>query len=66
MKLKPFGHGGSAIEHGDLQHHIGWIEALALDEEDNLPVSGRGAKTKRWERVHDALEILREVEGLSA
>lgn len=66
MKLKPFGHGGSAIEHGDLQHHIGWLEALARDEEQNLPTSGRGPKQKRWELVQDALEILREVEGLSA
>lgn len=59
-KLKPFGAGGSSIQHGDLAHHIGWIEALASDEEENIPASGRGAKAKRLAKVHDALQLLNE------
>jgi hypothetical protein len=64
MKLKPFGSGGSAIEHGDLEFHIGWIEALVRDEEQN--VTGKGPKAKRLEKVQEALALLHEAAGLSA
>lgn len=57
-KLKPFGAGGTAIDHGDLAHHVGWIEALASDEENNLPDSHRGPKVKRYEKIEDALALL--------
>ena len=63
--LLPFGHGGRAIEHGDLEHHLGWIEALARDEESNVRAAN-GPKAERLKKVEEALELLREATGLSA
>ncbi len=57
--MKPFGHGGSAIEHGGLAHHLGWLEALASDEEENVK-SQRGPKARRLAKVQDALQLLNE------
>jgi hypothetical protein len=59
-RLRPFGYGGTSIGYGDLAHHIGWIEALATDEEENLSTSGRGPKAKRHELVTDALDKLNQ------
>ena len=57
--MKPFGAGGSAIDHGSLSHHIGWIEALASDEEATIK-SWRGKKAKRLEKVQEAIALLYE------
>lgn len=59
MKLRPFGEGGRSIEQGDLALHVGWIEALATEEEENFNDS-RGAKYKRWCKVQDAIQLLNE------
>lgn len=59
MKLKPFGDGGQAISRGDLARHVGWIEALANDEEENFSNS-RGLKYTRWCKVQDASQLLNE------
>jgi hypothetical protein len=58
MSLRKFGHGGSAIEHGDLSFHVGWLDQLANDEEANF--DGPGPKQKRWEKVMDAIQLLTE------
>jgi hypothetical protein len=55
--IRPFGHGGSAIEHGGLSHHLGWLEALAEDEEENL-TSYDEAKAKRHMLVREAIDLL--------
>ena len=57
--MNAFGHGGQAINHGSLSLHIGWIEALASDEEETIK-SWNGKKAKRLEKVQRALELLYE------
>lgn len=57
--LKPFGHGGTSLNHGDLNFHIGWIEALVMDEEDR-EMAFRGPRAKRLERVQEALGLLNQ------
>ena len=59
MKLKSFGAGGTSIENGDLAHHVGWLEALASDEEQNVK-SHRGPKGARLAKVQDAIQLLNE------
>ena len=55
--MNPFGHGGSAIDNGDLSHHIGWLEALAADEVETVK-SWSGKKAKRLEKVEQAILLL--------
>lgn len=57
--MNAFGHGGRSIENGDLAHHVGWIEALASDEEENVR-SQRGPKARRLAKVQEALQLLNE------
>ena len=58
--LRPFGHGGGTIETGqDLSFLIGYLEALASDEEDNV-TRNKGPKARRLELVQDAVAKLYE------
>lgn len=67
MNLKPFGEGKSAREGGySLSFLIGWLEALARDEEENLsPTRFRGPKFKRHELVTEAIELLYQAAAMS-
>lgn len=65
MNLRKFGHGGGALESGiDLSYLIGWLEGLAGDEEENLGAQ-KGAKTKRHQKVTDAIALLYEAAAFS-
>jgi hypothetical protein len=58
VKLRPFAADGRNQDHGDLDHHLGWLEALAHDEEETI--NGPGPKQRRLDKVLEAIQLLTE------
>ena len=63
---KKFGHGGRALENGSLSHHIGWLEALASDEEESMgEATTAGPASERLKKVQDAIQLLYDAAAMS-
>lgn len=59
--LKPFGLDGIGHSMGyTLPMLTGWIESLALDEEERIKNPYRGRLAKRYDKVMEALQLLNE------